>query len=128
MNKSGTQAMGATSSFVQITGWTADTTTYPGSTVSSNALVLQSAGSTTLNGSASWTSALTGTGQVRVVRNGTVAATGTATAAAASGTATVTVNITAVAGDLITLEWLYGTFTNETITVAGTFVRATAGP
>lgn len=117
--------MSASGSFAQITGWVADTAGYPGSTVTTNSLVLQSTGVTTLTGSAAWTAALAGTGQVRIKRNGTVVVTGTATASATSGTATATTSLTGTAGDLITIEWLYGTFINPTIAVAGTFVHAT---
>lgn len=115
-------------SYQQITGFAADTTNYPGSTVSSNALVLQSSGSTTLSASASWSAALSGQGQLQIERNGTVVVTGAAAANNTTGTATATVNITAVSGDLVTLWWFYSVFTDETITTTATFVQATKGP
>jgi len=115
-------------SYQQVTGFVADTTNYPGSTVSSNALVLQSGGSTTLTASATWSSSLAGAGQLQIERNGTVVVTGSAAASATTGTATATVNITGTAGDLITLWWFYSTFTNETLAATTTFLHATKGP
>lgn len=128
MKLTSSYAAGPNNSYQQITGWVADTTTYPGSTVSSDALVLQSGGSTTLTGSASWSAALSGRGQLQIERNGTVVVTGTAATAGTTGTATATVNITATVGDVITLWWFYSVFTDETITTTTTFVHATQGP
>lgn len=111
MTKNGTFGLG--SSYVQMTGWLANTTSYPGSTVSSNDLVVQSSGAgKTIEASIIWTStssSFTRSVTMRLKLNGTVIATGaTATVPGGIGntvTATVTATgVTVVAGDLIRLE------------------------
>ncbi|MFX0581172.1 hypothetical protein [Nocardia nepalensis] len=101
MTKNGTQS--SSSSWTQVTGWSADTANYPGSTVSSNALVSQGGkASATVSASVAWTGGTFGNSiQVRVKQNGTVIATGTtATSSPSTASATVTVGN----GDLITVE------------------------
>lgn len=115
-------------SYQQITGFSADTANYPGSSVSSNGLVMQSGGSTTLTASASWSSSLAGQGQIQIQKNGSIAVTGSAATSGTTGTATATVNLTCAVGDVITLWWYYSTFTNSTVTTTSTFLHATQGP
>ncbi|WP_329405386.1 hypothetical protein OG563_26355 [Nocardia vinacea] len=101
-------------SYAQVTGWAADTTAYPGSTVSSNKLVIPAAGtgvtlscSIPFSGASGYAYDLT----LRLVLDGTVIATGTKATAAAYGTATATVSIAGQsvnAGSLLMVEALGG--------------------
>ncbi|MEV6341327.1 hypothetical protein AB0M12_42235 [Nocardia vinacea] len=130
MTKNGSFA--TTTSFADITGWNADTSTYPGSSVTSNtSLVVQGAktGATlTANipfGSGTYTFG-TGT-QVRILLNGTVVGTGTAVQAS-SGTATCTVTGQTVAnGDLVKVQILASGYSGQpsVTTGTGTYVRVT---
>lgn len=126
MNKSGSQTVTAnTSTYTQITTWTADTATYPGSTVSSNSLVMQSSGSAVLSGAVVWSAGgLTGNATCKLYKNGTAFLTGSATPTESSGTATVSGTVTVAAGDLIALYFIFNTFTDVTVTASGTFVHA----
>lgn len=101
MNKSGTANVAA--SWAQVTGWTADTTTYPGSTVTSNALNSQgSKSSASISCSIAWSAGSFGnTVAVRVKQNGTVIATGSGSTSSPS-TASATVNVGG--GDTFTIE------------------------
>lgn len=106
MTKNGTQAVGA--GFADITSWTADAATYPGSTVDSNtSLVAQSS-----KASATLTASITVTGSgssfnyaVRILVNGVVVATGS-NVAGNGGTITVPCSTTAAinAGDLVKVQ------------------------
>lgn len=129
MNKSGTQTVTAnTTTYTQLTTWTADTTNYPGSTVSTNSLVIQSTGNAALSGAVSWNAGgITGNATVQLYKNGSVVLTGSATPTESSGTATVSGTISCVAGDLIALYFIFNTFTDVTINAAGTFVHALKG-
>ncbi|MFI6368939.1 hypothetical protein ACIBG0_40210 [Nocardia sp. NPDC050630] len=130
MTKNGAQA--TTTSFADITGWTADTGTYPGSSVNSNtSLVAQAAktGATlTANIPFSGGTYTFGTGtQVRILVNGTVVGTGTAVQAS-SGTATCTVTGQTIAsGDLVKVQILASGYSGQpsVTTGAGTYVRIT---
>jgi hypothetical protein len=105
MNKNGTQSTGSSQNvFTQITGWTADTTNYPGSTVSSNALVVQStATGRTVASSVAWTAGFSGNSiEIRVKQNGTVIGTGS-TSTSSPSTVTVT-GVSVTSGDTITVE------------------------
>lgn len=130
MTKNGSQSI--TTSFADITGWTADTSNYPGSTVNSNtSLVAQGAktGATlTANipfGSGTYTFG-TGT-QVRILVNGSVVGTGTAVQAS-SGTATCTVTGQTIAdGDLVKVQILASGYSGQpsVTTGTGTYLRIT---
>ncbi len=127
MNKSGTQTgPNAQNTWIQVTGWTADTTNYPGSTVNTNALVSQgNKTSATVTANVSWTaSTFPNTIAARLKKNGTVIATGsTANPAVASATVTVAEN------DQITLEvsdgYSLASLAPATINATGTYVRIT---
>lgn len=109
MTKNGTFTLSATS-YTQVTGWLADTTNYPGSSVSSDDLVVQSAGTgKTISATILWSnsSGFTRTVQLQLKLNGSIIATGTATSVPNGGSATVTVSATGqtvAAGDLVRLE------------------------
>ncbi|WP_327100079.1 hypothetical protein OIE68_15645 [Nocardia vinacea] len=129
MTKNGTQT--TTSSFADITSWTADTSNYPGSSVSSNALVAQgSKTGATLTANIPFSGggyAFSGGGtQVRILVNGTVVATGTAVAAN-SGTATCTTTQNITAGDLVKVQILATLYSPQPTVTAGTgtYVRIT---
>lgn len=114
----------ASSSYQQITGFAADTTNYPGSTVSSNALVIPSTATYTLSASASWSSTFSSyAGTLEIERNGTVVVTGSAGVAGSTGTCTATTTLACTAGDLITLWYEYSLYLATTVTAA--YVHAT---
>lgn len=126
MNKSGTQQV--TGTMAQVTGWTADTGTYPGSTISGSALVVNGAGpSKTLTARIAWTPGAGGNDcAIQIKRNGTLLATG---AYSTSSPSTVSTTDTVADGDLITIEvrdqsaWA-GTSYKATIQAGtGTYVR-----
>lgn len=125
MNKTGTQSF--TTSWALLAGWTADTTTYPGSVVTSNAL--QSNGATTgatISVSLPYSSSFSYGRQARIKLNGTVIAT-SAQFTATSGTITVSAtDVTLADGDDITVEVIMNTFASGSIS-AGGYVRI-AGP
>lgn len=126
MNKSGSQSVGAnTSTYTQITGWVADTTNYPGSTVSSNGLVIQSTGIAALSAAMVWdASGITGNATCKLYKNGSAILTGAATPTESSGTATVSGTVAVAAGDAITLYFIFNTFTGVTVNASGTYVHA----
>lgn len=105
MTKSGTQATPSTSqSWAQIASWSPDTTNYPGSTVTSNALISQGAKATaTVSASVAWTPGSFGNSiQVRLKQNGNLLLAGQVTTTSPS---TVTAPSVAIAsGDQITVE------------------------
>jgi hypothetical protein len=125
MTKSGAFTIPA--SYTKITGWTADTTNYPGSTVSSDGLVVQGANSSaTITANIPWTASLGMTVTVRIKNGTTVIATGTGVTGT-SGTSTATATgQTVAAGDNITVEIIstqanFGSVTTGT----NTYVRVT---
>ncbi len=111
MTKSGTFS-GLTSGFVPVTGWVADTTSYPGSSVSGSDLVVQSTGTgKTVSASVVWTAsgafARNVTMRLKNQTTGAILATGDPVSVPGNGSATATVTATGVsvtAGDLIRLE------------------------
>ncbi|MEV0031450.1 hypothetical protein [Nocardia sp. NPDC050793] len=112
MNKNGNSAQLSTS-YTEVTSWTADTTGYPGSTVSSNALVANgSKAAAIVSASVIVANSQFGTVWCRLAlyRNGVLLHEGSETTVPAAGTATVTVNVTSpvttsiTSGDLITLQ------------------------
>ncbi|WP_280333107.1 hypothetical protein [Nocardia wallacei] len=132
MTKDGTFTQSSTS-YTKVTGWAADTTGYPGSTVSSDELVIQSSSTgITIAASVVWTgSSFTRQITMRLLQNGTVIATGSAASIPVSpgtGTATVTAtNVTVTAGDVIRLEAIrdFGTGNPTATTNSASYVRAT---
>lgn len=90
MNKSGTQTWGG-NSWTPITAWAADTGTYPGSSVTSDKLVVRgSKTGATITASVPYSGGFDFSHQIRLVnQSGTVLATGSAVATS-SGTCTVT--------------------------------------
>jgi hypothetical protein len=125
MTKNGTFAIQG--SYTKVTSWTADTTNYPGSTVVSDGLVVQSANSSaTITANIPWTGSLTMTVTVRIKVGATVVATGTGVTGT-SGTSTAVATGQALsAGDNITVEAIstqanFGNVTSGT----GTYVRVT---
>lgn len=103
MTKSGTQAF--STAWAQVNGWTADAATYPGSTVSNNALVAQGAkAGATIAASITYGNSSTNFNrQIRLKLNGTVIATSPGSTAY-SGTLTASATRDVVAGDKVTLE------------------------
>ncbi|WP_029925521.1 hypothetical protein [Nocardia otitidiscaviarum] len=96
-------------SYTQVTSWTADTTGYPGSTLSGNGLVAQGSkagASLTSSCSVTNTDAVGITVTLRLKVNGGVVATGAGAAIAAFGSGTATVSTTTAIsdGDVVTLE------------------------
>ncbi|WP_280265326.1 hypothetical protein [Nocardia wallacei] len=132
MTKNGAFSLSSTS-YVKVTGWAADTTGYPGSTVTSDELVIQAAATgVTIAASVIWTgSSFARTVTMRLLQNGAVIATGTAASIPVSpGTGTATVaatNVTVAAGDVIRLEALkdFGTGNPTANTNTASYVRAT---
>ncbi|MBH0775015.1 hypothetical protein [Nocardia bovistercoris] len=127
MNKSGTQTgPNAQNTWVQVVGWTADTTSYPGSTVTTNALVsLGAKASATVAANVSWTpSGSSNSISARLKKNGTVIATGSA-----ASPAVVSTTVAVAENDLITLEVSdsYGLagIAQATINASGTYIRIT---
>ncbi|MCC3333607.1 hypothetical protein [Nocardia abscessus] len=125
MNKSGSATL--SNSYAQVNGWVADTTNYPGSTVSSNALLAQgSKGNATVTATCPWTSSLSCTVTLRLFKNGVQIVQGSGSSGT-SGTAIATATgVTVAPGDTITLQAVstQGSFTSISAG-AGTFVRIT---
>ncbi|MBF6358221.1 hypothetical protein IU449_27365 [Nocardia higoensis] len=123
----------APNGFGQVTGWVADTTNYPGSTISGSDLVVQSTGTgKTVSASVVWTANSTFSRPVTMrLRNqttGVILATGSQVSVPGSGTATATVTATGVsvtAGDLIRLEADGGNNTSKpsALTNTASYVR-----
>jgi hypothetical protein len=115
------------SSYTTMTGFVADTTNYPGSSVVSNGLIVQTTYATaTVTANIPWTSSFSETVTVRLLQNGTVIATGTGVAGT-SGTSTCTVTgVSVTASDSITAQ-IVGTQNNFGTATAGTncYVRVT---
>jgi hypothetical protein len=132
MNKSGSQTITATSSYTQVTGWVADTTNYPGSTVSSNALVIQSTGTAKISASITNTNSNSSTTTTcRILVNGTIVATGSASPASTgsfpwTNTCTATWTGAVTAGQTVTIEFDMALFASATIT-AGSVTVINAG-
>ncbi|NCL75702.1 hypothetical protein [Rhodococcus sp. YH1] len=119
MTKNGTQNF--TTSWALLTGWTANTGTYPGSTVVSNALQAQG-GKTgaTISVSLPYTGSFTNPHTARILLNGAVIATGTPNGAA-SGTMTATASdVTLADGDDVTVEVMVDTYADGSVSAGGT--------
>lgn len=126
MNKNGSTFTLATS-YTQVTGWTADTTNYPGSSVTSDALNVQgSTSNATVSATCPWSSSLSCTVTLRLFKNGSQIVQGSGSSGT-SGTATASVGgISLAPGDTITLQAVstQGSFTSIA-SGSGTFVRIT---
>ncbi|AUM18213.1 MULTISPECIES: hypothetical protein [Rhodococcus] len=119
MTKNGTQNF--TTSWALLTGWTANTGTYPGSTVVNNALDVQG-GKTgaTISVSLPYTGSFTNPHTARILLNGVVIATGTPNGAA-SGTMTATATDVAVVDtDKVSVEVMVDTYANGSVSAGGT--------
>lgn len=123
MTKSGS-AQVVTTSYAVVTSWTADTATYPGSTLSGSGVLAQGTKTgATVAASLALTGGFSYTATCRILINGSVAATGSGT----SGTP-VTVSTTAniVTGDVVTVEVIYSGVSGPSVaTGASTYVRIT---
>lgn len=127
MTKSGTFATSSSSTPVQVTGWGSDPT-YPGSTVTSNALVASGTKTATVEAAVVFTRQyFNQTYKVEVRRGATVVASQTVVAPANTGTYAVSITPTDIAvtsGDQLTV-WASVTGFNNTVIEAGTFIRLT---
>jgi hypothetical protein len=129
MNKSGNYTV--TTSYADVPGWVADTTGYPGSTLSGNGVVAQrSKTGATISSSATVSSSSFSTHPctLRLMVNGVVATTGTAITIPANSTGTaVTVSGTANVNqnDVVTLQAVTDIASVITITATATYVRIT---
>lgn len=131
MNKNGSFTLAT--SYSTVTAWTADTTNYPGSTVSSDGLVVQGGKSgasvnASLQVSNSNPAAVNAT--LRLILNGNTGsplATGSAVSVPAFGSATVTVSTTATLSnaDVVTVQALAAAGGLSTTTNANSFVHIT---
>lgn len=125
MTKNGTFAIQG--SYTKVTNWTADTTNYPGSTVASDGLVVQSANSNaTITANIPWTGSLSMTVTVRIKVGTTVVATGTGVTGTSGTSTAVATGQTVAAGDNITVEAIstqanFGSVSSGT----NTYVRVT---
>jgi len=132
MNKTGTQTMAASNGYTKVTGWLADTANFPGSTVSTDGLVVPTSGSTKISASVAGQAGLSGTATIQILVNGTVVATGAAATytdtsfGVYSGTSTATYTGTLTAGDIVTVQYKYSIYTGITINVSPTFVQLLA--
>ncbi|WP_343466455.1 hypothetical protein AAI421_13345 [Rhodococcus aetherivorans] len=119
MTKTGTQNL--TTSWALLAGWTANTGTYPGSTVVSNALQAQGAkANATISASLPFTSSFSYTKTARILLNGTVIATGDGVSTN-NGTMTATAsNVTLADGDDVTIEVMISTFATGSVSAGGT--------
>lgn len=101
MYKSSTSVTIAYNTWTKVTGWTADTANYPGTTIVSDGLVAQSAKTgATVSAQVTWAQH-TNTVSVRIKQNGTVIVTG---ASSTNGTSTASVSVNVAAGDNFTIE------------------------
>ncbi len=126
MTKNPTQPTSNT--WTQVKGWVADTSTYPGSATSSDALVsLGGKAAATVTGTVAWTAGMFGNSiQVRLKKNGTVIVTGTTSSSSPS---TATTSVAVANGDLITVEMIdnsqWSAYAATISSGAGTFVHIT---
>lgn len=107
MNKNGTYDI--PNSYTTVPTWTADTTGYPGSTVSSNGVLAQGGkSSATIAASCAVTntSGIGTTGTLRLLVNGSVSVTGSPVSISGLGSGTLTVSGTATvaSGDIVTVQ------------------------
>lgn len=125
MTKTGTQNFATAGAWMPVTGWSADTANYPGSTVTSNALNVQGGKvDATITVSLPYTGSFSNAHTARILVNGVVIATGTPVSTA-NGTMTVTatgVNLTNT--DLVRVEAKLDTYANGSVS-AGGYVRIT---
>ncbi|MGF0289853.1 hypothetical protein ACQR3X_25570 [Rhodococcus ruber] len=124
MTKSGTQTFTSAGAWMLVTGWSADTTNYPGSTVVSNGLDVQGAkGAATVSVSLPYTGSFTNAHTARILKNGTVVATGTPVSTA-NGTMTASWSGAVVDTDVFTVEAKLDTYANGSVS-AGGYIRIT---
>lgn len=122
MTKSGSD-YGLTTSYTTITTWTADTTNFPGSTVSSNGVVAQGTKTATVAASLALTGGFSYTASVRILVNGGVVATGTGTE---DTPMTVSTSTAIVTGDIVTVQGTASGIDNPSVaTGANSWVRIT---
>ncbi|MFD6105971.1 hypothetical protein ACFWFQ_25250 [Nocardia salmonicida] len=117
MTKSSPAWTQMTNDWLPVLGWTADTGTYPGSTVNTDGIVAQSAkAAATLAASIVFTAAgaVNVSVTLRLTVNNVVVATGTATPVPASTSATVTVSVvrSIAAGDVVRVQAMGNQFLN----------------
>ena len=119
MTKSGTQSF--TTSWALLAGWSANTGTYPGSTVVNNALQVQgSKADATIAVSLPYSSTFMLNRRARIKVNGTVVAT-SAAFTAPSGTITVSAtNVTVADGDDIAIDVITESYADGSISSGGT--------
>ena len=127
MYKNGsTQSAGSSSS--QITGWVADTAAFPGSTVSSDGLVVQAASDdATVTANIAFSGTFSGTWTVRLYLNGAQIAQGPGVNAS-SGTATAeATGVTVAPGDVVTVRIsTTSSFGSQVSAGSGTWVHVVA--
>lgn len=131
MTKNGT--FNLATSYSTVTAWTADTGTYPGSTVSSDGLVVQggkSGASVNASLQVSNSNAIPVNATLRLILNGNTGSplnTGSAVSVGAFGSATVTVSATATLSnaDVITVQALAANTGLTTTTHANSFTHIT---
>lgn len=123
MTKSGS-AQALTGSYAVITGWTADTSNYPGSTLSGNGVLVQGAKpGATVQAQLALTGGFSYSASCRILINGVVVATGSATG---GSPATVSTTATVAHGDVVTVEATGSGVSNPSVaTGASSFVRIT---
>lgn len=119
MNKTTSQSLATASVYEVLTGWTADAAK-PGSSVSSNGLVMTGAGNVTATVQMAHANTSSGTG-IRVKRNGTIIDTFTVSGTFHTTTGGTTLAFPVVAGDLLTVEAMHADFSNRSITSASLF-------
>lgn len=119
MTKNGTQNF--TTSWAKAINWTANTGTYPGSTVVNNYLQVQGGKSdATITVSLPYTGSFAYTRNARILHNDQVIATG-AGWTTTSGTLSVTAtNVSVADGDDISVEIIMNTFASGSISNGGT--------
>ncbi|MFF4027022.1 hypothetical protein ACFYY5_29655 [Nocardia elegans] len=126
MTKSGTQSI--TGSYVDISGWAADTANYPGSTVNANLSLVSngSKASASLSANVPFSGGgFTGSTTIRILLNGSVVATGSGVTGS-SGTCTATANGVSVAnGDLVKVQITTTTGAGTVTSGVNTWVRIT---
>lgn len=124
MNKVGTQNFVTAGAWMLVTGWSADTTNYPGSTIVSNGLDVQgSKASATVNVSLPYTGSFSNAHTARILKNGVVVATGTPVSTN-SGTMTASWSGSVVDTDVFTVEAKLDTYVNGSVSANG-YVRIT---
>lgn len=125
MTKSGAHTL--TTSYAAVQNWAADTSNYPGSTVSSHGIVVQGSNTNaTIAASCPYTSSLGCTVALRLFKNGSQVAQGSTTASGTSGTATVSLTGQTVSnGDVFTIQAIASNNFGSISAGTSTWVRVT---